>query len=119
MSRAKPIGKGVKTKKIMIEKDFEKVNVNFTLGQSELKKGPVEPEVQEKDEDRVWGYSFGMRRSPIASETAFETGFERRSKAGAEPEGRGGRWKPDEKRKASKRAEKRRVKAEEKQNKTK
>jgi hypothetical protein len=60
-----------------------------------------------------------MRGSPIAGETAFEPGFERRSRAGAEPEGRGGRWKPDEKRKASKRAEKRRVKAEEKQNKNK
>jgi hypothetical protein len=98
----------------MNEKDFDKVNVNFTLGQSELEKGPVEPEVAVKDEDRVWGYNFGMRGSPIASETAFEPGFARRSKAGAEPEGRGGRWKPDEKKKASKRAEKRRVKAEEK-----
>jgi hypothetical protein len=124
VSRAKPIKKQVKTKKLkskqlMNEKDFDKVNLNFTLGQSEMEKGPVEPEVAEKGEDRVWGYNFGMRGSPIASETAFEPGFKRQSRAGAEPEGRGGRWKPDQKKKASKRAERKRVKAEEKQNKNK
>ena len=80
-------------------------------------KGPVEPEVAQKGEDRVWGYNFGMRASPIAREAAFEPEFERRSKAEAEPEGHGGRWKQDERMKASKRAEKKRAKAEEKQNK--
>jgi hypothetical protein len=106
--------------KVNDEKDFGKVNVNFTLCQSDLEKGPVEPVAAQKGEDRVWGYNnFGMRDSPIAREAAFEPGFERRSKAEAEPEGHGGRWKPDEKKKASKRAEKKRGKAEEKQNKNK
>jgi hypothetical protein len=67
----------------------------------------------EKGKDRVWGYNFGMRDSPTARKTAFEPGFEHRSKAEVEPEGRGGRWKQDEKKKASKkRAEKKRGKAE-------
>jgi hypothetical protein len=78
------------------EKDFGKVNVNCTLGQSMVEKGPVEPEAAQKGEDRVWGYNFGMRNSPIAREAAFEPEFERRSKAEAEPEGHGGRWKQDE-----------------------
>ncbi len=82
-------------------------------------KGPVEPEAAQKGEDRVWGYNFGMRDSPIAREAAFEPEFARRSKAEAEPEGHGGRWKQDEKMKASIRAEKKRAKVEEKQNKNK
>jgi hypothetical protein len=111
----------VKVEKVNDEKvnGFGKVNVNFTLGQSDLEKGPVEPVATQNEEDRVWGYNFGMRDSPIAREAAFEPGFERRSKTEAEPEGHGGRWKLDEKKKASKRAEKKRVKAEEKQNKNK
>jgi hypothetical protein len=105
--------------KVNDEKDFGKVNVNFTLCQSDLEKGPVEPVAAQKGEDRVWGYNFGMRDSPIAREAAFEPEFARRSKAEAEPEGHGGRWKQDERTKASKRAEKKRVKAEAKQNKNK
>jgi hypothetical protein len=100
------------------EKIVEKVNVNCTLGQSMVEKGPVEPE-DRKGEDRVWGYNFGMRASPIAREAAFEPEFERRSKAEAEPEGHGGRWKQDERMKATKRTEKKRAKAEAKQNKNK
>jgi hypothetical protein len=80
-------------------------------------KGPVEPEAAQKGEGRVWGYNFGMRDSPIAREAAFEPEFERRSKAEAEPEGHVGRWKQDERMKASKRTEKKRAKAEEKQKK--
>jgi hypothetical protein len=104
------------------EKDFvkpNKVNVNFTLGQSFLEEGPVVPEALEKGENRVWGYNFGMRDSPTARETASEPGFERRSKAEVEPEGRGGLWKQDKKKIASKRAEKKKGKTEEKQNKNK
>ncbi len=68
-----------------------KVNVNFVLGQSFLEDGPPVPEALEKGEDRVWGYNFGMRDTPTARDTAFEPGFERRSKAEVEPEGTGGR----------------------------
>jgi hypothetical protein len=39
--------------KVKVEKDFGKVNVNCTLGQSMVEKGPVEPEAAQKGEDRV------------------------------------------------------------------
>jgi hypothetical protein len=73
-----------------------------------LEEEPVVPEALEKGEDRGWDYNFGMRDSPTAHDTAFEQGFERRSKAEVQPEGSGGRWNQDEKLKASKRAEKKR-----------